>query len=93
MELDGLKQNLEEGERIELQNEVLQEQLKAAKLDAIAKEGLVCNNTIRLSSRTFFLSLDGPIIVYALIFSLTFCFYPSASSNNSCKIGRLNRKG
>lgn len=49
MELDGLKQNLEEAERIELQNEVLQEQLKAAKLNAVAKERLVCNITIHLS--------------------------------------------
>lgn len=91
MELDGLKQNLEEAERIELQNEVLQEQLKAAKLNAIAKERLVCHITVHLSFFfTSFLNPDEPIIVYALGLSLTFCFYSPFLSNNSCKIGRLN---
>lgn len=50
MELNGLKQNLEEAERIELLNEDLQEQLKTLKFDATAKEQLVCNVLLRATS-------------------------------------------
>ena len=43
MELDGLKQNLEEAERIEVQNEQLQEQLQVYKSDARTKDEMVRN--------------------------------------------------
>ncbi len=47
MELDGLKQNLEEAERIEVQNEQLQQQLQVYKSDARTKDEMVRNVLFR----------------------------------------------
>lgn len=63
MELDGLKQNLEEAERIELLNEELQEQLTATKFDATSKEQLVCNILPRTTFITYCFNLPEPTVV------------------------------